>query len=73
MSQTSYIKLFVGPQMQILKICSALSEVKIIPVVKDRAESARLAGFGSFSTDQEVWVHPDEKEKAEEILKALSV
>ena len=73
MSQTSYIKLFVGPQMQVLKILSALSEVKIIPVIKDRAESARLAGFGSLSRDQEIWVHPDEKEKAEEILKVLSV
>jgi len=73
MSQTSYIKLFVGPQMQVLKILSALSEVKIIPVIKDSAESARLAGFGSFSRDQEIWVHPDEKEKAEEILKVLSV
>ena len=73
MSQTSYIKLFVGPQMQVLKISSALSEVKIIPVIKDCAESARLAGFGSFSRDQEIWVHPDEKEKAEEILKVLSV
>ena len=73
MSQTSYIKLFVGPQMQVLKISSALSEVKIIPVIKDRAESALLAGFGYFSRDQEIWVHPDEKEKAEEILKVLSV
>lgn len=73
MFQTSYIKLFVGPQMQVLKISSALSEVKIFPVIKDRAESALLAGFGSFSRDQEIWVHPDEKEKAEEILKVLSV
>ena len=55
MSQTYYIKLFVGPQMQVLKISCALSEVKIIPVIKDRAESARLAGFGSFSRDQEIW------------------
>ncbi|MDA9587683.1 DUF2007 domain-containing protein [Flavobacteriaceae bacterium] len=73
MSQSSYLKLFMGPQVEVLKICGALSDVNIIPVVKDRAESARLAGFGSFSTDQEVWVHPDEKEKAEEILKALTL
>jgi hypothetical protein len=49
-----------------------LKIVKILPVIKDHAESARLAGFASFSLDQEVWVHPDEFDAAHQILKNLS-
>jgi hypothetical protein len=48
-----------------------LDTLNIVPVVKDQAESARLAGFGILFTDQEVWVHPDEFEKAREALKEL--
>jgi hypothetical protein len=48
-----------------------LDEVSIVPVIKDRAESARLAGFGSFSSDQEVWVHPNEEKQAKEVLQSI--
>ena len=72
MSQASYKKLYVGSQINVINLTDALKEGKIIPVIKDRAESARLAGFGSFSRDQEVWVHPDEFDIAQQILKTLS-
>lgn len=49
-----YIKIFLGPPVQVINLCNTLEEVSIVPVIKDRAESARLAGFGSFSSDQEV-------------------
>ncbi len=72
MSQATYKKLYVGSQINVINLTDALKEGKIIPVIKDRAESARLAGFGSFSRDQEVWVHPDEFDIAQQILKTLS-
>ena len=67
MSQ-AYKRLFYGTAMDVAKLCSVLDSTGIVPVVKDQAESARLAGFGTLSTDQEVWVHPDEYEKAREVL-----
>ncbi len=67
MSQT-YKRLFYGTAMDVAKLCGVLDTIGIVPVVKDQAESARLAGFGTLYTDQEVWVHPDEFEKAREIV-----
>ena len=65
MSRT-YKKLFHGTAMDVAKLCSVLDTLGIIPVVKDQAESARLAGFGTLFTDQEIWVHLDEYERARE-------
>ena len=65
------VKRFGGHAVQVINLCNALDEVSIVPVVKDRAESARLAGFGSFSSDQEVWVHPDEEKLAKEVLESI--
>lgn len=72
MSQT-YKKLFHGTAIDVAKLCSVLDTLGIIPVVKDQAESARLAGFGTLSTDKEVWVHPDEFEEAREIALELGL
>ncbi|MDG1652699.1 MAG: DUF2007 domain-containing protein [Flavobacteriaceae bacterium] len=65
MSRT-YKKLFHGTAIDVAKLCSVLDTLGIIPVVKDQAESARLAGFGTLFTDQEIWVHLDEYERARE-------
>ena len=72
MSQT-YKKFFYGTAMDVAKVCGLLHSVGIVPVVKDQAESARLAGFGTLSTDQEVWIHTDEFEKAREIALELGL
>ena len=53
MSQT-YKKLFYGTAIDVAKLCGVLDTLSIIPVIKDQAESARLAGFGTLFTDQEV-------------------
>ena len=66
-----YVKIFFGPAVHVINLCNALDQVSIVPVIKDRAESARLAGFGSFSSDQEVWVHPDEEKQAKEVLESI--
>lgn len=73
MSQTAYIKIYSGSPIHVINLSDVLKDAKILPVIKDRAESARLAGFGSFSSDQEVWVHPDEVDTAQQILKKLSL
>ena len=72
MSQT-YKRLFYGTAMDVAKLCSVLDSTGIVPVVKDQAESARLAGFGTLSTDQEVWVHPEEYDQASEVLLSLGL
>ena len=56
-----------------LALRNALAEENISPVVKDEAESARLAGFGQTAPlMQRVFVHEDEYDKAKSILKQLS-
>lgn len=72
MSQ-AYKKLFYGTAIDVTRICSVLDTLDIVPVIKDQAESARLAGFGTINTDQEVWVHPDEFSKAREALNELEL
>jgi hypothetical protein len=70
MSQT-YIKLFYGTAIDVNKLCGALATIGVNPIVKDLAESARLAGFGTLFSDQEVWVHTDEFEKSRSIMEDL--
>ena len=71
MSHSSYQKLFVGSSIEVIQLKDLLLEKNIIPVIKDRAESGRLGGFSSLSSDQEVWVHSDEWKMAQQILDSL--
>ena len=74
MSSPSYLHLFSGSSIDVLALRNALAEENISPVVKDEAESARLAGFGQTAAlMQRVFVHEDEYNKAKSILKQLSV
>jgi hypothetical protein len=54
-----------------LALRDALQAVNIIPVIKDEAESARLAGFGATPNLQRVFVHPDEASEAQRICNKL--
>ena len=72
MSSPSYLHLFSGSSIDVLALRNALAEENISPVVKDEAESARLAGFGQTALlMQRVFVHKDEYDKAKSILKQL--
>ena len=72
MSSPSYLHLFSGSSIDVLALRNALAEENISPVVKDEAESARLAGFGQTAPlMQRVFVHEDEYDKAKSILKQL--
>ena len=59
--------------MVIPLVCGALSDENIFPIVKNEAESARLAGFGINSYDQRVFVNKNEVKKALEIINSLKL
>ena len=61
MSQT-FVHIFSG-SVEVLALRDALQAVNIIPVIKDEAESARLAGFGATPNLQRVFVHPMKRPK----------
>jgi len=66
---TNYTRIFIGNTAEAQSIVSRLKDIGIIAVVKDEAESARLAGFGSSMLGEaEVFVHNDELEEAEKII-----
>ncbi len=67
MSQ-AYIKIFTGSSMEVLAIKNTLESINIIPVIKDEAQSARLAGFGTTPDLLQVYVHKDELARAQKAL-----
>lgn len=70
--KTNYKKIFSGDALLVKRLVSKLHELGIEPVVKDEAESARLAGFASSMLGQvDLYVHKDEAEKALKVVSAL--
>ena len=62
---SNYKKIFTGESIVAKQIINKLHEIGIEAVVKDEAESARLAGFASSMLGQvDIFVHKDEFEKA---------
>ena len=67
---SNYTRIFIGNPIEANALAARLKEIGIIAVVKNEAESARLAGFGaSPQSSAEVFVHKDEMEKAQSILR----
>ncbi len=66
---SNYKKIFTGESFLAKQVVSKLHGIGIEAVVKDEAESARLAGFASSMLGQvEVYVHKDEAAKAAQII-----
>ncbi len=66
---TNYIKIFSGSFVEVQRIFNALEDENICAIIKDEAESARLAGFGfGIPSFQEILVHRDELERAETLI-----
>jgi hypothetical protein len=66
---SNYKKIFTGESLLAKQVVSKLHGIGIEAVVKDEAESARLAGFASSMLGQvEVYVHKDEAAKAAQII-----
>ena len=71
--KTELKKIYEGSMPSVLLLQSALQEVDIEPIIKDRAASAQIAGFGNLNQNQEVFVIDDQYEKAIEIIKNLQL
>ncbi|NHF58050.1 DUF2007 domain-containing protein [Flavobacteriaceae bacterium TP-CH-4] len=66
---SDYAKIFSGNNLLGKRIATRLHETGIEAVVKDEAESARLAGFASAMLDQvDIYVNNDEVARAREIV-----
>lgn len=69
---SNYKKIFTGDSLKTTLLVSKLHEIGIEAVVKDEAESARLAGFASSMLGQvDVYVNNDEVERATKIVKGF--
>ena len=67
-----FIKIFTGNTIDVLALRNALEEKRIVAVIKDDSESARLAGFGMVAPGlQEVFVHKDELDLAVRVVELL--
>ncbi|MBT8299006.1 MAG: DUF2007 domain-containing protein [Maribacter sp.] len=70
---SNYKKIFTGESLLAKQIVGKLHEIGIEAVVKDEAESARLAGFASSMLGQvDLFVHKDEVEKAMAVAASIS-
>lgn len=71
--KSNYKKIFTGDSLLAKRLAGKLHEIGIEAVVKDEAESARLAGFASSMLGQvDVYVHKDEIEKATLLVESHS-
>lgn len=72
MHESEYIKIFTGSFVVTKLIISRLEEIGISPVIKDEAESGRLAGFGpSIPGIQELFVREDELARSVPIVEEV--
>tara|TARA_X000001036_G_C20250403_1_gene631904 strand:+ start:226 stop:444 length:219 start_codon:yes stop_codon:yes gene_type:complete len=71
LKKENYHKIFSGQLIEIIKIKGELEKVNIIPVIKNKNESARLAGFGSIFNGIDIFVHHDELNESLEVLSKL--
>ena len=65
---SEHIKLMTDSAIVINRKAQLLEEQGIASIVKNNTESARLAGFGSFSDDVELFVAETDVKKALELL-----
>ncbi len=72
MHDSDYIKIFTGSFVITKLIISRLEEIGISPVIKDEAESGRLAGFGpSIPGIQELFVREEELDQSVPIVEEV--
>jgi len=70
---SNFTKVFTGNRFVAQQIDAKLKEIGINPVIKDEADSARLAGFAAnVDGELEIHVHNDEAEKAILIVNSIA-
>ena len=71
---SNYTKIFSGNAMMANLINEKLQEIGIEAIVKDEADSGRLAGFATTTMGLvDMYVHKDEISKASTIVEALEI
>ena len=68
---SEYAKILTDRKIIINRISQLLDEEKTPYLVKDNAESARLAGFGTSSNDVDLYVYKSDFNKTETIIKSF--
>jgi hypothetical protein len=70
--KSNYTMIFTGDSLIAKQIISRLHEIGIVAIVKDEAESARLAGFASSMLGQvDLYVNNDEVDKAKVMVNEI--
>ena len=64
----SFTLLCASNVVEAQRVKALLEEHNIFPIIKDESESARLAGFGSATMMQQLWVAKSELEKAKSLI-----
>jgi hypothetical protein len=73
MSTTEYTKVYYGNFILVTRVKDELLNAGIVPIIKDEGESQRLAGYASLNQGfQEVFVHNDELDKANSIVRRVT-
>ncbi|MGI9551985.1 MAG: putative signal transducing protein [Aurantibacter sp.] len=71
--ESNYSRIFSGSAIEAQKIVDALHQAGVEAIVKNEAESGRLAGFAPTTFGHvELYVHNDELERAQDVIKAFS-
>ena len=71
--ESNYTKIFTGSSFVAHRIVSALHGLGIEAVIKDEAESARLAGFATTTAGLvDLFVHKDEVVKAKKTVESIT-
>lgn len=65
------VRLMTDSAIIINRIASLQEEHGIAFHIKDKPESARLAGFGSMANDVDIYVHQPDRERAQLIVEEL--
>lgn len=72
MASDFYKKIYTGESLVAQQIVTQLRGMGIEAIIKDEAESARLAGFASSMLGQvDLFVNKDEVEKATTVVEAV--
>lgn len=62
------VKIYTGHSLTVKHMASLLDQEGISHLIKDREESARLAGFGSLPNSVELHVYRSDLERARKVM-----
>ena len=64
----TFVLLCATNVVEVQRVKVLLEQTGIFPIIKDEGESARLAGFGSASLMQHLWVAKSDLKKAKSLI-----